>query len=169
MQKGQWAHWLNRLERLVTATTALIMLILSVLVCYQVFSRYVLKSSPFWIEETSVVAMMWIGLLGAAGCVWTESNMNLELIVSRVPEQVRVWIKFLSDMIVAGFAWMLMQQGILLVHSTMTATMATLSVPLGYTYLILPVSGGLMVLFSLIKAVNRVVRFYAVKGENLSA
>ncbi|TCL63286.1 TRAP-type C4-dicarboxylate transport system permease small subunit [Hydrogenispora ethanolica] len=169
MQKEAWLLWLGRLERLITAATAFIMLVLSVLVCYQVFSRYVLRSSPFWIEELSVVAMMWIGLLGAAGCVWTDSNMTLELIVSRVPEKLRVWMKFLSDLIVAGFAWLLFQQGIILVRNTMTATMATLSLPMGYTYLILPLSGGFMVLFSLIKALRRLIRFYGAKGANDSA
>jgi TRAP-type C4-dicarboxylate transport system permease small subunit len=63
----RFVAWLDRLERFITAVTAAIMVILSVLICYQVFSRYVLNSSPFWIEEISVVSLMWIGLLGPPG------------------------------------------------------------------------------------------------------
>ena len=55
---------LDRLERLITAATAVIMIVLSALICWQVFSRYVLNSSTFWIEEISVISLMWIGLLG---------------------------------------------------------------------------------------------------------
>jgi TRAP-type C4-dicarboxylate transport system permease small subunit len=157
--------WLDRLERVLTAVTAAVMVILSVLICYQVFSRYVLNSSPFWIEEISVVSMMWIGLLGAAGCVWTESHMSLELLVSRLPEKVRVWLRSAVDVTVGLFSFFLFERGIFLVQRTMSGTLATLSIPLGYTYLVLPIAGGMMALFSFSKAIRRVARFYVATGR----
>ena len=149
-----------------TAVTAAVMVILSVLICYQVFSRYVLNSSPFWIEEISVVSMMWIGLLGAAGCVWTESHMSLELVVSKLPEKVRVWSRSAVDVIVGLFSFFLFERGIFLVQRMMSGTLATLSIPLGYTYLILPIAGGMMAIFSFSKAIHRLARFYVATGRS---
>lgn len=160
---------LNSLERIITAVTAIIMIVLSILITYQVFGRYVLRNSPFWIEEISVVTMMWIGLLGGAGAVWTDTHMSLELVVSRLPERIRVWQKALVDIIIGLFAWFIMNQGMVLVQKTMSGTMPTLSIPLGYTYLILPIAGGLTVLFAFFKGINRVIRFYVVKGERVNA
>lgn len=154
---------LDRIERSITAATAVIMIILSVLICWQVFSRYVLNASPFWIEEISVISLMWIGLLGAAGCVWTESHMSLELVVARFPDAVRVWLKAVTDMAIAGFALFLCDRGIFLVQRTMSGTLSTLPLPVGYTYLILPIAGGLMVIFAGIRAVTGVTRYYAAK------
>jgi TRAP-type C4-dicarboxylate transport system permease small subunit len=156
--------WLDRLERFITAVTAAIMVILSVLICYQVFSRYVLNSSPFWIEEISVVSMMWIGLLGAAGCVWTDSHMSLELVVSRLPEKIRVWLRSAVDVIVGLFCVFLFERGIFLVQRTMGGTLATLAIPLGYTYLILPIAGGMMVIFAFSRAIHRLARYYVASG-----
>jgi len=119
-------HRMDRIERLITAMTAVVMIILSVLICWQVFSRYVLNASPFWIEEISVISLMWIGLLGAAGCVWTESHMSLELVVRRFPDAVRVWLKALTDMAIAGFALFLCDRGIFLVQRTMSGTLSSL-------------------------------------------
>ncbi len=151
----------DRLERYVTAVTAAMMALLAVFVGYQVFARYVLRSSPFWIEELSVTLMMWIGLLGAAGCVWTESHMGLELIRSRLPAAARCWFSFATDCLVALFSLFLFGQGLLLVRSLMSATLATLSIPLGYTFLMVPIAGILMAVFALTKAIGRVLTFYA--------
>jgi TRAP-type C4-dicarboxylate transport system permease small subunit len=145
---------LDRLERVITAVTAVIMIILSALICWQVFLRYVLNSSVFWIEEISVISLMWIGLLGAAACVWTESHMGLEIIVSRLPETLRVWL----------FALFLCERGIFLVKRTMSGTISSLPLAVGYTYLVLPIAGGLMVIFVGVRAVSGVTRFYAGKG-----
>jgi TRAP-type C4-dicarboxylate transport system permease small subunit len=157
-------RWLDRAERLITATTAVIMIVLSALICWQVFSRYVLNSSPFWIEEISVISLMWIGLLGAAGCVWTESHMSLELVVAKLPETVRIWLRALTDLAIAGFALFLCDRGIFLVQRTMSGTLSSLPLAVGYTYLILPIAGGLMVLFALVRAISGVSRHYAGKG-----
>jgi len=157
-------RWLDRAERLITAATAVIMIILSALICWQVFSRYVLNSSPFWIEEISVISLMWIGLLGAAGCVWTESHMSLELVVTKLPETVRIWLRALTDMAIAGFALFLCDRGFFLVQRTMSGTLSSLPLAVGYTYLILPIAGGLMVLFALVRAISGVSRHYAGKG-----
>jgi len=155
---------LNRLERFITFATAVIMIVLSALICWQVFSRYVLNASPFWIEEISVIALMWIGLLGAAACVWTESHMSLELVASRLPETVRVWLRAATDILIGVFALVLCERGIFLVQRTMGGTLSSLPVAVGYTYLALPIAGGLMVLFAAIRAVTGVTRFYSAKG-----
>lgn len=155
---------LDRLERFITFATAAIMIILSALICWQVFSRYVLNASPFWIEELSVISLMWIGLLGAAACVWTESHMSLELVVSRLPETVRIWLKAATDILIGVFALVLCERGIFLVEKTMGGTLSSLPIAVGYTYLVLPIAGGLMVVFAAIRAVTGVNRFYAEKG-----
>ena len=159
-------HWMNildRLERFITFSTAVIMIVLSALICWQVFSRYVLNSSPFWIEEISVISLMWIGLLGAAACVWSESHMSLELVVSRLPDTVRIWLRAATDVVIGVFALFLCERGIFLVQRTMSGTLSSLPLAVGYTYLVLPIAGGLMVLFAGVRAVTGVTRFYAAR------
>lgn len=163
--RNRLMDWLNRCERIITGITATIMFIISVLICYQVFARYVLKNSPFWVEETSVTGMMWIGLLGAAACVWTDSHMNLELVVGKLPKTAQVWMRALAQVIVGLFGWFLLQQGAFLTSELMDATSATIPVSLGVTYLVLPISGGLMVVFAFVKAIKGLVDFYNGKGE----
>jgi TRAP-type C4-dicarboxylate transport system permease small subunit len=45
----------------------------------------------------------------------------------------------------------------------MSGTLSSLPLAVGYTYLVLPIAGGLMVIFAGIRAVTGVTRFYAAK------
>lgn len=160
MHKNAWIKAADNLEKILTAIVAVIMILLSIIVSYQVFARYVLRDSPFWVEEGSEVMMMWLGILGSAAATWTESHMDLQIVVSRLPEQVRMWLRTFVDLLIAIFAFLIFLFSITLVKNLMTGTLLFLPIPIGYTYTILPVSGIIIILFSVIKGINRVVKFY---------
>jgi TRAP-type C4-dicarboxylate transport system permease small subunit len=149
---------LNLTEKILTAIVAAILVITSLLVCWQVFARYVLKMGLYWIEEFSVTAMMWIGLLGAAACVWPGSHMSLGLVVKRLPGKARVWAEVLIDLIVAAFALFLLTQGWIMTETFMTSRMTSIPLPIGVTYLALPVAGAFMILFALARAALKVAK-----------
>jgi TRAP-type C4-dicarboxylate transport system permease small subunit len=158
-------RFLDRMERGLTAFVAVIMSALSLIVCWQVFARYVLQKSPYWVEEFSVTAMMWIGLLGAAACVWTGSHMSLEILVKRLPESAKVWTEILIDLTIGLFSWFLCTQGWVLAESTMTSRMATIPLPIGISYIALPVAGGIMIVFAFVRAIKKVTAHYSGRGE----
>jgi len=160
---------LDRLERILTAAVAVILGALAILVCWQVFSRYVLRNSPYWIEEFSVTAMMWIGLLGSAACVWSGSHMSLELVVKRLPETARIWAEILIDVVIGLFAVFLCSQGWVLAAATMTSRMTTIPLPIGVSYVALPVAGGLMILFAFARAVRKATAYFGAKREKTDA
>src|SRR4030042_2113682 len=100
--QSQLVKMINIFEKIITAFSAVMLGILSILICAQVFARYVISRfitniNVFWIEEISVTIMMWIGLLGAAGCVWTDSHMSLNLFLEKIPVKIKIWIKVLID------------------------------------------------------------------------
>jgi TRAP-type C4-dicarboxylate transport system permease small subunit len=159
----------GRLERALTVATAVLMAALALLVCWQVFARYVLHSSPFWVEELSVTAMMWIGLLGAAACVWSDSHMSLELVVRRLPAGAKAVLEICVDLAIGVFAGFLSLYGWRLAETTMTSLMSTLPLPLGLTYIVIPVAGVLMILFALARAFTKSVAFFAGRRRSFDA
>jgi TRAP-type C4-dicarboxylate transport system permease small subunit len=162
--KNRVLRALDALELALRTTVAVILGAVALLVCWQVFARYVLHASPYWVEEFSVTALMWIGLLGSAACVWTGSHMSLELLVRRLPAAARVWVQIAQDVIVGLFAVFLCTQGWVLAEATMTSRMSTIPLPIGVSYLALPVAGVVMALFAFASAVKRAVAYYHKKG-----
>jgi TRAP-type C4-dicarboxylate transport system permease small subunit len=160
MHKNKWIKAADSLENILTAITAVTMILLAIFVSYQVFARYVLRNSPFWVEEISGLMMMWLGILGAAGATWTESHMDLQMVVSKLPDTVRIWVRTFVDLLITLFAFFIFFYSLTLVKNLMNGTLLFLPIPIGYTYLILPISGVIIIFFSIIKAVNRIVKFY---------
>jgi TRAP-type C4-dicarboxylate transport system permease small subunit len=167
--KKQSVAFLDKFEKFLTNLTAVLMIILSLLICWQVFGRYVLQNSPFWIEEIAVIGLMWVGLIGATGGVWTDTHMSLTVVTSRLPQTVQAWLKALTYIIVGLFSWLMLEQGADLVNKTMSGTMATLPIALGLTYLILPIAGGITVIFAFFKAFITINQLYILKGAKTNA
>jgi TRAP-type C4-dicarboxylate transport system permease small subunit len=156
--------WLNWLERLMTALTGGILGVLTLLVAWQVVGRYVFNVGLFWADELTGIAMMWAALLGAAGCIWTDSHMRLRLIIDRIPPSPRVWLLTLMDGVVVWFALVFFKEGMTLVERTMGGRLSSLDIPIGITYVVLPVAAVLMVAFALMVALNRLSQHYRGKG-----
>lgn len=163
---------LGRMERVLTGFAAAIMAMLSIIVCWQVFARYILQKSPVWVEEFSVTAIMWIGLLGAASAVWTGDHMRLELLTKRLPKQLGVVLEVLIDASIGYFSIFLLRHGWVLTEAMWTSRMSTIPLPLGLTYLILPITAAFMIVFAIFRMVGKIIEASGkgpAKGESNDA
>lgn len=151
---------LDRIETILTVATGVLLGALVVLVSWQVVARYVFDTGLFWADELTSVAVMWAALLGSAGCVWTDSNMRLNLAVDRLPAAVRVWCLALMDAVVVWFAVVFFVHGANLVQRTMSGRMASLDISVGATYLIVPLAAALMAVFGVVSGLKRLAGHY---------
>jgi TRAP-type C4-dicarboxylate transport system permease small subunit len=156
--------WLDGLERVITVATGVILGFIAVLVTWQVVARYLLHSGQFWVEELALLAMMWAALLGAVGCIWTDSHVRVNLLLSRFPPNIRLWVLTFTDGIILWFAFIMIKEGLFLVERTMGGQMSALPIPIGTTYVILPGAAVLMVVFTLLRAIKRIAIYYWGEG-----
>lgn len=155
----------DRMERILTGISAALMAILSIIVCWQVFARYVLQKSPIWVEEFSVTAIMWVGLLGAASAVWTGDHMRLKFVTNLLPKKFGIVLEILIDAAIGYFAVFLFQQGLVLTEAMWTSRMSTIPLPIGLTYLVLPISAGFMILFAFFRIIDKIISSTKGSGE----
>jgi TRAP-type C4-dicarboxylate transport system permease small subunit len=142
-------------EKAVTLVAAFLLLILALLVCIEVVCR-LLGVGASWIADITIILMMWIGLLGAAGCVWTNMHMRLNLVLDRIPAAARLWVHVFIDLLLGAFALFLFVQGIDLVAQTMGGVLPTLPIPVGITYIVVPLAAALMAVFSIMNVIRRI-------------
>ena len=154
---GRWIRFGNVLERITNVLAAFLTAIMAIVVCWQVFARYVLNTGQFWAEEFAVICMFWLALLGAAGALWSGDHIGLRVIVDRLPKRWRGAPQVASELLIGVFAVLLFFQGLELVARTSGGDWSALRVPLGYTYVVLPISAALMAILSLLKGVLRTI------------
>lgn len=132
---------------------------LTLFVSWQVFARYVLNTGQFWAEELAIIAMIWIGILGASCTLWTDSHIGLNVFVDRLSPRGQAVLRAVSDFLIGGFGIYLFFNGLLLVNR-ISGTWSALRVPIGRTYLVVPASALLMVIFAFAKGVSRLTRHF---------
>ncbi len=154
---NRWIRLGNSIERVLNFLAALLAALMTFVVCWQVFARYVLNTGQFWAEEFAIICMFWLALLGAAGALWSGDHIGLRVVVERLPKPLQGAAQVTSELVIGIFAILLTIQGVELVARTSGGNWSALRIPLGYTYVVLPISAALMAILSLMKATLRTV------------
>jgi TRAP-type C4-dicarboxylate transport system permease small subunit len=136
------------LEKLVLA----VLLIMLISVIWQVFSRFVLQAPSTITDEISSFSLIWLGLLGAAYATGKHLHLAIDLIPENVVAKRQNFYDGIVYLSVCFFALTVMVIGgirLCQLSFQFEQTSATLEIPLGFIYLVVPVSGILICYYSL--------------------
>jgi len=122
-------------------------------VSWQVITRFILQDPSSFTEELAGFLLIWIGLLGSSYALYTKSHLGIDIITSKLSGFRKRLTQIMIHVIVILFAlFVLVIGGIRLVNITLTLNQIspTLGIPMGYVYLVLPITGLLMIYYSLV-------------------
>jgi TRAP-type C4-dicarboxylate transport system permease small subunit len=121
-------------------------------VLWQVFSRYVLNSPSSFTDELAGYLLIWVSLLGAAYVAGKKEHLAIDILLQKSsPARQRVLniviqsviIGFAATVMVIGGSWLVYTRFYLGVQS------ASLQLSLGYVYIVLPLSGLIIIFYSI--------------------
>lgn len=142
----------ERIDRVLEISLVFILSVLVIDVLWQVVSRYLLSSPSSFTDELAGFLLVWVGVLGAAYVHGKQEHLAIDLLLQRSkPEKQRMLTIIINTLIflfaivvmVIGGAWLVITRFQLDVISS------ALHLPLGYVYIVLPISGLLMSYYSL--------------------
>ncbi|MBI1207352.1 MAG: TRAP transporter small permease subunit [Azospirillum sp.] len=140
---------LSRLSTLALWAAGSALVIMTLAVSWQVIGRRILNDTPAWAEPLSILLVSWMAFLGAAAGVRERHHIGFEVIRNWMPGPIQLVFDTLSMLAVAGFGGAMAWHGGWLALGTWSATLPTLGLPGGVTYLTLVVGGALICLFAL--------------------
>ena len=129
-----------------------IMSILVIDVLWQVLSRYILTSPSSFTDELAGFLLIWVGVLGAAYVTGKKEHLAIDLLIQKSSPHRQVKLIFLVNTFIALFALFVMIIGgtwLVITRFQFSVSSAALHLPLGYVYSVLPISGALMLYYSL--------------------
>ncbi len=141
------------LDRLVKILVASCMAIMVIVVTWQVFSRYAMGSPSAWTEEVARMLLIWVGLLGGVYAYREKAHLGLDLLRQKVGAVGQHRLDMITDISCGLFALaVLVVGGGSLVQLTweLKQTTAVLGIPMAWVYVVLPLSGVLIVYYSVI-------------------
>lgn len=130
-------------------------IIMTLLTCWQVFTRYILGNPSSWSEELVSYLFAWMALLGASLVVGERGHMNIPLLVEKVGPSARKILCIFSELVAAVFAAViLVYGGVQITNLAMGQMTSSLGVAIGVFYVVLPLSGVLNIIYSIINIVE---------------
>jgi len=139
----------EKFDRIIEKFLVLLMSLLVIDVLWQVFSRYVLNSPSSFTDELAGFLLIWVGLFGAAYVTGKNEHLAIDLLLNKLNGGGKRKLETLINLVIILFSFfVLIIGGMWLVYSRfmLEVKSAALQIPLGYVYIVLPLS-GLMILF----------------------
>lgn len=147
----------KKINRILEISLIALMSILVIDVLWQVFSRYVLSSPSSFTDELAGYLLIWVSLLGAAYVAGRQEHLAIDLLLQRSKPKRQYILKIIIQAVILGFALSVMVVGgswLVYTRFYLDVKSAAIQLPLGYVYIVLPLSGLLICYFSIFNLVN---------------
>lgn len=148
---------LDKLEMALKIICRLFMAIVVAILFYAVIMRYIFHLPPGWSMELSRYMFIWMVMLSAVLVTREQSHIQITFIVRYLPNKVRfVWLNILRILMI-GFCWIMVQQGLAIYPTVSEASSPALGISMGWLYLSVPAGGVLMGIYILESIVESVI------------
>ncbi|MDF1790422.1 MAG: TRAP transporter small permease [Thalassobaculaceae bacterium] len=137
------------------------MVVLTVIFGWLVFGRYVLNSTPTWVEQVALLLVALIGFLGASTGVHERSHLGVSFFRDIAPRPMRLVMELAAYVIMAVFGAVMMIHSYALVLFKWSTEIPLIHMPEGLRAVPLTVCGA----FTLAYSIGHLIRFFT--GESL--
>jgi TRAP-type C4-dicarboxylate transport system permease small subunit len=141
----------NILDRTLEILSAMLLALITLLVLWQIFTRTILDDPSTLTEETVRFSFVWLSMLTAAYVVGTKGHMAVTLLSDKLDGDKQKILEIVLEVLFILFSIIIMiYGGIRSVQITMPQTSPAMGLPMGFVYMAVPVSGVLMLIYSVL-------------------
>ncbi len=142
----------NKFDVILSNIVIVIMGFMVLNVLWQVFSRFILKSPSSFTEELARYSLIWLGLLSASYATGQKYHLAIDLLARKLEGRRKFFLEIFIELCILLFSFSVMVVGgikLVIINLELNQISAALQVPLGYIYMVIPISGIIMCFYSL--------------------
>ena len=147
----------HKLNRVLEVFLVILMTVLVLDVLWQVFSRYLLSSPSSFTDELAGFLLIWVGVLGAAYVAGRKEHLAIDILIQRSPPARQRLLLYLIHSLIFLFALSVMVTGgaiLMYTRFVLQVKSAALQLPLGYVYIVLPISGLIIMYYEVLHVIK---------------
>lgn len=151
-------------DRALEGLLVLFMSLMVLNVLWQVATRFLLRDPSSFTEEIARYLLVWVGILGGAYAVGKRIHLAIDLLPSKLEGRRKAMLELFIEVCIFVFAALVLVfggSGLVWLTLDLGQTSAALQIPLGLIYLVLPLSGLLMMFYSALHGAEALSRFRA--------
>lgn len=132
-----------------------ILSVMIIMVLYQIFTRTVLNNPNTITEEFVRFSLVWLSMLSSAYVVGKQSHLAVSILSDKLSGKNKYILQIVIQILFLLFAAVIMIfGGIKGVKISMAQISPSLSLPMGYVYMAVPVSGVIMLIYSVLNLMD---------------
>jgi TRAP-type C4-dicarboxylate transport system permease small subunit len=147
--RSLYDRFLDLISYINTVLTGIALVVLTVIFGWLVFGRYVLNATPTWVEQVSLLLVVYIGFLGASIGVHKKTHLGVAVFKEMSPKPIQRLFEFSSHVILGGFGLVMMVYGYKLTKFKWATEIPLINVSEGLRALPIMLSGIFIFLFSI--------------------
>jgi len=120
-----------------------------------VWGRYVMNQTPTWVEQLSLLLIIWVSFLVAAVGVREDNHLSVEMFRDALPARARFATLIAADLLMLAFGALMAWHAWSLVSFGWTTKIALIGLPEGLRSLAMVVCGTLIAVFMARRLVGR--------------
>lgn len=139
---------LDFISQICVIITGIGLVFMTIIFGWLVFGRYVLNATPTWVEQVSLLLIVYISFLGASVGIHKKTHLGVAVFREISPEPIKRLFDFLSYALLTGFGLIMVIYGYKLTVFKWDAQIPLLHISEGWRALPIMLSGILVFLFS---------------------
>lgn len=145
-------HKIRRVVDLVLSSAcAVIFAAMVVIGSYQIITRFIFKSPSTVSEELLTYSFTWMALLASSYVFGKRDHMRMGFMADKAGPGGQKVLSMISEVLIMLLAASVMiYGGVTIMDLTMTQSTASLGIPMGVVYTIIPISGVLIVFYAVL-------------------
>lgn len=147
----------KKIDKILGSALIIIMSAMVLNVLWQVFTRFVIGTPSSFTDELARYLMIWVGILGAAYAAGKDMHVAIDVLPQKFSKQTQEKLSVTVKMVVILFALAAMVVGggrLVYVTYVLEQLSPALQIPLAYVYLVIPISGLLIVYYKITDILN---------------
>ena len=147
----------NKVDFVIEYLLIFLMSVMVLNVLWQVFTRFILEDPSSFTDELARYLLIWLGLIAAGYVTGQKMHLAIDYLIGKMSKDWKRKVTYLINLLVFLFALaILFGGGIYLVQLTLQLNQisAALQIKLGYVYLALPISGLLIMFYSVMNVIE---------------
>lgn len=146
------------IDTVLSTACAVIFAAMVVIGSYQIITRFVFRNPSTVSEELLTYSFTWMALLSSAYVFGKRDHMRMGFMADKAsPGAQKALSIFAEILILVLAASVLVYGGITITKLTMTQSTASLGIPMGTVYTIIPISGVLIAFYAVLNIINLVM------------
>ncbi|MGY5851092.1 TRAP transporter small permease [Salegentibacter sp. F14] len=145
------------LDKILGMLLVFLMIVMVTAVSWQVFSRYILQASSSYTEEIARYLLIWIGILGAAYVSGQQQHLSIDILAPELKPENRIKLRIGINILIILFCLVVLVIGgsnLVYLNYLLGQTSAALNIPLGAVYMVMPISGVLVIIYKINELLN---------------